>query len=371
MDDKLEEKKNPAISVVIPCFRAGELLAQSIESVLAQTETDWELILVDNNASEETKAVIGGYVKKFPEKIRSVLEAEQGNSSARNTGILNSCGEYIAFLDDDDLMYADRLSLQRKKLEESSKAVLCFGRLDKVSFDNRLVVEPLCLDSMFYHFPLASQYIPPTQVILSFPEPRPSSILVKKSILTKIGCFDNHFNPFFLEETEIYMRLAQEGEFVHVDQSVIRYRLPNTDFLKKKRVNNVLKYRMVQNQDYFFSKTIRLLKKKGIHRDRRVLKDLRAWRTRWLRENSYDFLASRDGVDIARFFLWEAILNNPFDFASYKHMLRSFLPLWFRERVYPKVNIYEDVPPPQMTRVFIKNLFRGSHHCEFCAEVCS
>ena len=43
--------KSPSISVVIPCFRAGELLAQAIKSVLAQTETDWELILVDNNAS--------------------------------------------------------------------------------------------------------------------------------------------------------------------------------------------------------------------------------------------------------------------------------------------------------------------------------
>ena len=59
-------EKSPLISVVIPCFRAGELLAQAIESVLAQTESDWELILVDNNASEETKAVIGRYVYRYP-----------------------------------------------------------------------------------------------------------------------------------------------------------------------------------------------------------------------------------------------------------------------------------------------------------------
>ena len=66
------EGKNPSISVVIPCFRAGELLAQAIESVLAQTETDWELILVDNNASEETRRVISRYLDKYPQKVKSV-----------------------------------------------------------------------------------------------------------------------------------------------------------------------------------------------------------------------------------------------------------------------------------------------------------
>ncbi|MGC8530125.1 MAG: glycosyltransferase family 2 protein [Leptospirillia bacterium] len=60
-DDEGRKEKYPAISVIIPCFRAGELLAEAIESVLAQTETDWELISVDNNASKQTQNVINRY----------------------------------------------------------------------------------------------------------------------------------------------------------------------------------------------------------------------------------------------------------------------------------------------------------------------
>ena len=90
MEDR--SKKDPEISVVIPCFRAGELLAQAIESVLAQTETDWELILVDNNSSDDTKVVISKYVRNYPEKIKSVNEFDQGVCSARNKGIIESKG---------------------------------------------------------------------------------------------------------------------------------------------------------------------------------------------------------------------------------------------------------------------------------------
>ena len=61
--------KKPAISVIIPCFRAGELLAQAIESVLAQTETDWEVILFDKNALEEMRSV----TKYYNPKISKVL----------------------------------------------------------------------------------------------------------------------------------------------------------------------------------------------------------------------------------------------------------------------------------------------------------
>ena len=96
-------------------------MAEAVESVLAQTETDWELILVDNNASEETKEVISKYARLFPEKIRSVLEIDQGVCSARNRGIKESKGRYIALLDDDDIMYPERLALQKEVLQISHR----------------------------------------------------------------------------------------------------------------------------------------------------------------------------------------------------------------------------------------------------------
>ena len=120
-------EKTPPNSVVIPCFRGGNFLEEAIESVLDQTETDWELILVDNNASEETKEVISWFVRQCPDRIRMVHEHDQGNSSARNRGIPESKGEFVAFLDDDDRMYPKRLTLQKTALSDQPDAVLYSG----------------------------------------------------------------------------------------------------------------------------------------------------------------------------------------------------------------------------------------------------
>ena len=193
---------NPSISVVIPCFRAGALLAEAVESVLAQTETDWELILVDNNASEETKEVIFRFVRKYPDKIRSVCELEQGSSSARNRGIMEAHGFFVAFLDDDDQMYPDRLSLQKEALLNREDAVLCFGGIDGVSHDGRRVVRSGARDADFPFFPESgdqSKDFPR----LRFPEPRPSSVMVRRSLAEKFGGVDRHFNPFFTKQNQI------------------------------------------------------------------------------------------------------------------------------------------------------------------------
>ena len=177
--------KKPAISVIIPCFRAGELLAQAIESVLAQTETDWELILVDNNASEDTKSVISHFVGLYPEKISCVHEPNQGLPSARNRGLKEARGEFIAFLDDDDQMYPGRLSLQAEALSRQPDAVLCFGGIDWVSFDDSKVVKSCARDADFPFFRASSNHLK-NSLRLSFPEPRPSSVMIRQSIIEKV-----------------------------------------------------------------------------------------------------------------------------------------------------------------------------------------
>lgn len=76
----------PAVSVVIPCYHGKNLLAEAIESVLLQTHQDFEIVLVDNNADPESKAVMEKFRKAYPNKIRIVFEPDQGVCSARNRG---------------------------------------------------------------------------------------------------------------------------------------------------------------------------------------------------------------------------------------------------------------------------------------------
>lgn len=355
----------PSISVVIPCFRAGALLSEAVESVLAQTETDWELILVDNNASDETKEVISRFVRKYPDKIRSVLEPEQGSSSARNRGILEAQGPLVAFLDDDDRMYPDRLLLQKEALLNQGDAVLCFGGIDWVSHDDRRVVKSGARDADFPFFSKSSDQFK-NFPRLRFPEPRPSSVMIRRSMAEKIGGFDRHFNPILLEETDFYFRIAQMGSFVEVDRPVIRFRIPSPEFLKKKRIDNVRKFRLLLNQDYFFSKIIKFLKEKNLLENPSIQKDLKRMKARWLREISFDFLATPGGEKYARLLLWRSIREWPSDLKSLKHLLRSFAPFPARVRRYQSQQVYEEGIPREITKDFLLSLFNGDHYCPFC-----
>lgn len=357
--------KSPSISVVIPCFRAGELLAPAIESVLAQTEEDWELILVDNNASEETKEVISKYARLFPEKIRRIWEEDQGLCSARNRGISESQGEFIALLDDDDQMYPERLALQKEALSDHPEAVLCFGGIDWVSYDDKTVVKSGERDADFPFFPESSVKVKET-ARLRFPEPRPSSVMVRRSITEEVGGFDRHFNPFFLEESDFYFRIAQKGSFVEVNRPVIRFRMPSPEFLKKKRIDNVRKFRLILNQDYFFSKIIKFLKEKNLLENPYIQRDIKRMRARWLREISFDFLATPGGEKLARLLLWRAIREWPSDLKSVKHLIRSFFPFPTRVRRYRSQQVYEEGIPSEITEDFLLSLFNGDHHCPFC-----
>lgn len=357
--------KNPEISVVIPCFRAGALLVDAIESVLAQTETDWELILVDNNASKETKGIISKYTTLFPEKVRSVFEAEQGVCSARNRGILESKGRFIALLDDDDIMYPERLSIQKSSLTQFPNAVLSYGYIDVISIDNKVIIQNK-KDCSYFSFFARSKREHKDLDGLIFPDPLPSSIFFKKQIAESIGFFDVHYNPCFLEETDFYFRLSQVGDFINVGQSIIRFRMPSSDYLRKKRFSILKKYRLIMNQDYFYSKIVKFLNEKNLLANSSVQKDLKQMKARWLREISFDFLAISGGEKYARLLLLRAIRESPFDLKSSKHLLRSVTPLGTRARRYKSLHVYEEGIPPEITLDLLMGLFNGDHHCPFC-----
>ena len=91
----------PAISVIVPVYQAEELLPQCVESVLAQTFSDWELLLIDDGSRDGSPALCDGYAAKDP-RIRVFHKPNGGVSTARNLGLEQATGPYIAFLDADD-----------------------------------------------------------------------------------------------------------------------------------------------------------------------------------------------------------------------------------------------------------------------------
>lgn len=117
----------PIISVIIPVYNRDNNIADAIESVVGQTCKNWELILVDDGSKDRTAQICQKYAEKDC-RIRYFFKKNGGVSSARNLGIQNAIGKYILFLDSDDLLEQDAISiLEDNILANPDIEILCFG----------------------------------------------------------------------------------------------------------------------------------------------------------------------------------------------------------------------------------------------------
>ena len=116
----------PAISVIVPTYNCGPYLAESLDSVFAQTERDFEVIVVDDGSTDDTPAVLA----RYGGRVTVVQGSHGGLSAARNLGLARAGGEWVAFHDADDVAVPDRLAWSLAFLREhpSYDAVFCNGR---------------------------------------------------------------------------------------------------------------------------------------------------------------------------------------------------------------------------------------------------
>ena len=113
-------EREPVVSVVIPCYDYGHYLPQAVESVLAQTYPDWELVVVDDGSPDDTAAVAQSLIAAHPgRRIRLLRQANAGVSAARNAGIAAATGRYILPLDADDVIAPTMLELTVAVLEQN------------------------------------------------------------------------------------------------------------------------------------------------------------------------------------------------------------------------------------------------------------
>jgi teichuronic acid biosynthesis glycosyltransferase TuaG len=124
------------VSIITPVYNAGRFVNQTIESVLAQTYEDWEMIIVDDGSKDDSAAIIGEYVKK-DRRIQLFSQQNGGSAAARNNGIRRAKGQYIALLDADDLWEPVFLESQLALMNKYN-ACLVYGshkRIDESSVE--------------------------------------------------------------------------------------------------------------------------------------------------------------------------------------------------------------------------------------------
>lgn len=200
------------ISVIIPSYNSAKTIAETIDSVRQQTINDWELIVVNDGSTDNTLEI----VKAIEEpRLKIISAANGGVARARNLGVAEAKGKYLAFLDADDLWVSDKLERQLQALEQTPKAIAAYSWtcfMDEQS------------DGYVYHSSPSYQYcgdVYPRLLQGDFIHSG-SNVLVRREALSQAGRFDPQCNG--CEDWDMWLRLAAIGHFAVVPQHQIIYR---------------------------------------------------------------------------------------------------------------------------------------------------
>jgi glycosyltransferase involved in cell wall biosynthesis len=113
------------VSIIIPSFNYGHLIIETLQSIIKQTYTRWECIIVDDGSTDDTTGIVQQFIEEYPQQRFTYLEVPNaGTSAAKNKGITLARGEFIQFLDADDLLSEEKLSVQMQIAEEQSAEVI-------------------------------------------------------------------------------------------------------------------------------------------------------------------------------------------------------------------------------------------------------
>lgn len=131
------------VSIIMPSYNTGKYISESIESVIAQTYKKWELIIVDDCSNDLTIKVVQKYLKEYSNIFFIQLEKNSGAAAARNKGIEEAQGEYIAFLDSDDLWEKNKLEYQINFMKENnySFSFTEYTEIDEIGNDLGILIK--------------------------------------------------------------------------------------------------------------------------------------------------------------------------------------------------------------------------------------
>jgi glycosyltransferase involved in cell wall biosynthesis len=189
------------VSVITPFLNAGRFIEESIESVLAQTCDQWELLLVDDGSTDGSTAIAQRYAAAHPEKIRYFAHEgrrNRGASASRNLGARHAAGEYLAFLDADDVYLADKLQEQVPLLDGHPEVGMVYAATEYwYSWSGRR--KDVGRDWIWRKFGAAPDtVIDPPRMLIAFLQdggtvPCMGSVLVRRAALEQVGGWEDSF----------------------------------------------------------------------------------------------------------------------------------------------------------------------------------
>ena len=200
----------PRVSVIIPVFNAAPTIADAIESVRAQTFTDFEILAVDDGSSDGSPEII----RRYGGAVKFLQQQNRGPSAARNLAIANSSGELFGFLDADDWWKPDFLTKMVGALDAEANAVMAYCDLQLV--DSLGKVFPTSLAERSGRAPNLDEMLDRLWPIV------PSGVVIRRTALDAVGGFPEPLRAF--EDVYLWMLLRELGPFVYVAESLAGWR---------------------------------------------------------------------------------------------------------------------------------------------------
>jgi glycosyltransferase involved in cell wall biosynthesis len=301
---------NPLVTVLMPAYNAEKYIAEAISSVLKQSFTDFELLIINDGSTDETEKVINSFNDP---RIASVSQPNKGVSAALNLGLSYSRAPYIVRFDADDICYPDRLKVQYEFITNYPEYSIVGSAADYVDAEGHHI---------FTHHPAAHLNEEIHQLKYSVCPFIHSSVIYKKELIVKHGGYNEH--AYTYEDHFLWVNILANEKACNLSQSLLKVRLnPESITIDEKwhsrRFINI-KYNSLKNRSITAAESIELQQISGNNLPKKV------------KEGAYYALCSKKFLinayqpEKARLNVVRAISLNPFRLDNYLIYTVSYLP---------------------------------------------
>jgi len=225
--------KTPFFTVVIPTHNRAALLKEAIQSVLEQTFKDFELIAVDDHSTDITKDVVASFGDDH--NIKYMMNDHAiGGAGARNAGIFRAKGEWVAFLDDDDVWLPRKLELQYNKIKEVDASVgLIYTGCATYDFDKK--------HEILQYIPEKEGWIQKDLLYNNYLGAF-SSVVIRSDLLRKVGGLDERFPAY--QDNELYVRISELAKVAFLKDTLVYVRTSHLDRISVASHKKMIAYQL-------------------------------------------------------------------------------------------------------------------------------
>jgi glycosyltransferase involved in cell wall biosynthesis len=203
-------REQPKVSIIMPAYNTAQFIAEALQSVGAQTYSDFEAIVINDGSpdTEELERAIAPY----RDRIIYIKQTNRRAAGARNTGIRHSCGEYLAFLDSDDLLTPDALAVQMRKFEEDPLVDMICG--DALLVDEASQSRRTCMEVFPSHGAVTFESLVTQETQISI-----VCAVVRKAVIETAGFFDESLRSW--DDYDMWLRIAHAGGRISYHRAVV------------------------------------------------------------------------------------------------------------------------------------------------------